>query len=62
MHDREILPLVAETLDRRRPRNWYYALMDYGAMLKTAEQNPNRRSKPTPRKPGSKGQTARFEG
>jgi A/G-specific adenine glycosylase len=45
VHDREILPLVAETLDRRRPRNWYYALMDYGAMLKTAEQNPNRRSK-----------------
>ena len=45
VHDREILPLVAETLDRQRPRTWYYALMDYGAMLKTLAQNPNRQSK-----------------
>ncbi len=44
VHDREILPLVAETLDRQGPRIWYYALMDYGAMLKTVSQNPNRRS------------------
>jgi A/G-specific adenine glycosylase len=44
VHDREILALVAETLDRQRPRIWYYALMDYGAMLKTMAQNPNRRS------------------
>jgi A/G-specific adenine glycosylase len=42
--DREILPLVARTLDRKRPRPWYYALMDYGAMLKRAAPNPNRRS------------------
>jgi A/G-specific adenine glycosylase len=42
--DREILPLVAETLDRERVRDWYYALMDYGAMLKGAFPNPNRRS------------------
>ena len=42
--DREILPLVARTLDRRQPRPWYYALMDYGAMLKQAAPNPNRRS------------------
>jgi A/G-specific adenine glycosylase len=42
--DREILPLVAETLDRRRVRDWYYALMDYGAALRAAGPNPNRRS------------------
>jgi A/G-specific adenine glycosylase len=42
--DRELLPLVAQTLDRTRPRRWYYALMDYGAWLKKAEPNPNRRS------------------
>jgi A/G-specific adenine glycosylase len=42
--DGEILPLVAQTLDRARPRRWYYALMDYGAWLKKAEPNPNRRS------------------
>jgi A/G-specific adenine glycosylase len=42
--DREILPLVAQTLDRERVREWYYALMDYGAALKGAGPNPNRRS------------------
>jgi A/G-specific adenine glycosylase len=42
--DREILPLVDQTLDREQPRLWYYALMDYGAMLKRAAPNPNRRS------------------
>ena len=42
--DREILPLVEGTLDRNNPRQWYYALMDYGAMLKGQVPNPNRRS------------------
>jgi A/G-specific adenine glycosylase len=42
--DREILPLVEETLDRKRVREWYYALMDYGAGLKRLGPNPNRRS------------------
>ncbi|MCU0607157.1 MAG: A/G-specific adenine glycosylase [Candidatus Edwardsbacteria bacterium] len=32
--DRELLPLVELTLDRRHPRRWYGALMDYGAWLK----------------------------
>jgi A/G-specific adenine glycosylase len=42
--DKEILPLVERTLDTGSPRRWYHALMDYGAMLKTEEHNPNRRS------------------
>ncbi len=42
--DKEILPLVEKTLDSRQVRSWYYALMDYGAMLKKETQNPNRRS------------------
>ena len=42
--DEEILPLVERTLDQSNPREWYYALMDYGAMLKKRPQNPNRRS------------------
>ena len=44
VRDREILPLVDQTLDREHPRAWYYALMDYGTMLKRAAPNPNRRS------------------
>jgi A/G-specific adenine glycosylase len=42
--DSEILPLVEQTLDTKRPRDWYYALMDYGAMLKEKQPNPGRRS------------------
>jgi A/G-specific adenine glycosylase len=42
--DREILHLVEQTLDTSNPRRWYYALMDYGAMLKQRHHNPNRRS------------------
>jgi len=42
--DAELLPLVARALDRRRPREWYHALMDYGAALGRAVPNPNRRS------------------
>jgi A/G-specific adenine glycosylase len=42
--DKEIEPLVAESLDRRDIRNWYYALMDYGAGLVKYIENPNKRS------------------
>jgi A/G-specific adenine glycosylase len=44
VHDRDILPLVEATLDEEDPRTWYYALMDYGAMLAKWFPNPNRRS------------------
>lgn len=43
--DQEILKFVKLTLDRKNPREWYWALMDYGAMLgKIERDNPNRRS------------------
>lgn len=42
--DREILPVADAVLDRRDPRHWYYALMDYGVHLKKRVANPNRRS------------------
>jgi A/G-specific adenine glycosylase len=44
VRDRDLLPLVEQTLDRDEPRRWYYALMDYGVKLKKGEPNPNRRS------------------
>lgn len=43
--DKEILELVGSTLDKKAPREWYYALMDYGAYLGKTEANPNRKSK-----------------
>lgn len=42
--DRDLMPLVAKTLDHEQPREWYYALMDYGVMLKKQFKNPARRS------------------
>jgi A/G-specific adenine glycosylase len=42
--DAEIRPLVERALDRERPREWYWALMDYGTMLSKTTANPNRRS------------------
>jgi A/G-specific adenine glycosylase len=44
IRDADILPIVEKTLDTANPREWYYALMDYGAMLKKDIQNPNRKS------------------
>ena len=43
--DAALMPLIEETLDHANPRNWYYALMDYGAWLTKSVPNPNRRSK-----------------
>ena len=42
--DADIRPLVEQTLDAAEPQSWYYALMDYGALLKQQYHNPNRRS------------------
>lgn len=44
VHDREIIPLVTATVDQQNAREWYYALMDYGVMLKKKHKNPSRRS------------------
>jgi A/G-specific adenine glycosylase len=44
IHDNELLPLVEQTLDVSNLRNWYNALMDYGATLKRTQANPNKRS------------------
>jgi A/G-specific adenine glycosylase len=43
--DKELLPAIAAALDREHPREWYWALMDYGTFLKSQVVNPNRRSK-----------------
>jgi len=35
----EIVPFVEVTLDRDSPREWYYALFDYGTMLKREKKD-----------------------
>jgi A/G-specific adenine glycosylase len=42
--DKKLWLLIMLTLDAQQVRSWYYALMDYGAMLKKIVPNPNRRS------------------
>lgn len=53
--DTVLIPLVEQTLDVHNPREWYYALMDYGADLKKRMVNPSRRSR-------SYAVQSRFEG
>ncbi len=45
IHDKQLLPLIAKTVDQENPREWYYALMDYGVYLKQTISNPSRASK-----------------
>jgi A/G-specific adenine glycosylase len=45
VRDEEIVPILTSTIGRGNIREWYWALMDYGAMLGTREKlNPNQRS------------------
>jgi len=60
--DKEILPLVERTLDTSQPRTWYFALMDYGAMLKEMSTNPNRRSAHHSRQPPFEGSNRQIRG
>jgi len=53
--DAEVLKVVAKVLDHDRPRDWYYALMDYGSELAKVGENANKRSKHYARQ-------SRFEG
>lgn len=43
--DNDLLPIIEETLDRENPKEWYYALMDYGTYLASIVDNPNKQSK-----------------
>jgi A/G-specific adenine glycosylase len=43
--DEEILPVVEHCLYKINPRVWYWALMDYGTMLKKSGEDKNIRSK-----------------
>lgn len=42
--DEEIFPFIESTVDRKNPREWFYALMDYGSCVKKQIGNPSRRS------------------
>lgn len=43
--DTQIIPILEASCPEEDVRGWYYALLDYGAYLKLATENPSRRSK-----------------
>ncbi len=43
--DKQLLPLIAQTIDINNARQWYYALMDYGVHLKQKLPRINAASK-----------------
>ncbi|MBY8985587.1 MAG: A/G-specific adenine glycosylase [Candidatus Lokiarchaeota archaeon] len=42
--DKEIIPIIEKTIDKLNPREWYYALMDYGVMLKKSHPDLHKQS------------------
>jgi len=42
--DNQLMPFIEKSLAPKNPREWYYALMDYGSNLKRTLPNPSRRS------------------
>jgi A/G-specific adenine glycosylase len=42
--DAELMPLIEAALDRAHPREWHWALMDYGSYIKSIHPNPSRKS------------------
>jgi len=60
--DKEILPIVKKSVDNVNPREWYYALMDYGVMLKKAHPELNKKSTHYRKQAPFKGSTRQIRG
>jgi A/G-specific adenine glycosylase len=43
--DTDLMKIIEKTLDQKKPREWYWALMDYGAHLKASGIKNNAKSK-----------------
>ena len=62
VHDNELLPIIEATLDTKNPRDWYYALMDYGSYLKQTVGNKNIQSKQYTKQSTFKGSDRQIRG
>ncbi|MFX1386679.1 MAG: A/G-specific adenine glycosylase [Promethearchaeota archaeon] len=60
--DKEILPIVKKTVDGTNPREWFYALMDYGVMLKKVHPELNKKSVHYRKQAPFKGSTRQIRG
>lgn len=60
--DTELRDIVAKTLNTNNPRQWYWALMDYGAWLKTRKLGPITASKHYTKQPKLVGSLREMRG
>lgn len=60
--DCELLPIIEKTMQRDNVREWYWALMDYGAYIKKEFGNPNIRSKHYAKQTAFKGSDREIRG
>jgi A/G-specific adenine glycosylase len=62
IQDNLIMPIVRKTVDSSNVRKWYYALMDYGVMLKKSHPELNKRSAHYRKQSKFKGSTREIRG
>jgi A/G-specific adenine glycosylase len=62
VQDNLIMQIVRKTLDRSKVRKWYYALMDYGVMLKKTHPELMKRSAHYRKQSKFKGSTREIRG
>ncbi len=62
VNDVEILHQVTQTLDKKNPREWMYALMDYGSYLKSQGKGHNAKAKSFTRQSKFKGSVREVRG
>lgn len=60
--DKEVLSMVEKTLDMLRPREWYWALMDYGSYIKSTAGNLSRKSAVYKVQPAFNGSSRQLRG
>ena len=61
--DNQLMPLIKMSVEYTdNPRDWYYALMDYGVFLKKEHVNPSRASKHYQKQSTFKGSTRQVRG
>lgn len=60
--DKDVEKIVEQTLDKKNPRQWYWALMDYGTFLKKEIGNISQKSKMYQKQSRFKGSTREKRG
>lgn len=62
IEDTSLLSIIAETLSQENPREWYWALMDYGSHLKLSVGNSSQKSKHYTKQSTFKGSRRQIRG